>query len=719
MGILCVIAIRTCSVSTLTPEYQPLLHQNTSHQCVCCSAGNPFAAFADAAAMRIDSYQGKASERTVSDLLSETMASSLHRSASQGALDGRSTSLQRTQEADPPEVREGSNSVPVNALEFVKSKGMQMPDRSALQSSIARYASGMKTRMSQVALPTGADAQQLPSLWSVKAPKSPMGSLVTPRTQLKSILHGALSSLLCGHKGPRDLKRGTAPAALLSRPPLTKQNSLASIASNMKAASGEALRDARSRQNITEQPEQQQSLPKQNASASRQSVQVSAFSQAGLSISRDSSNCGFNCFGSVAGSPAFSDATGSRAGDTLPFAAATLQRPPVIDMSGAISRRTSDSSASSSTRVSLSGSGAPQRWSNSVAWRTSADNKAPSTRVSLSRGGPPQPRMARSRSSPAPMPAGHRAEEPAVGVPRRRTLLGEDDGGFKRLLHVGFHDRQALTPIRSGEVESFKRPTQPWQPLKSAFGDALLETTSDAGTWPSNSERSTGCPSPASRSNRLSDAAGKVAREKISSSDGALEQIKRMCSSPLIGSMLGRLASAITPLSRRPRGLSDTQAKPESASGTPQRFKATDLEAGFSAPASLHEACDAAIAALGKQQPPPPPKSMLRKSAPDFIFVKKGRQSPHALLIGQSQAPNTAPEGASKTPGTGNGAQMKGSEGLLSRAALREALGATQNAFASARDNESFTSLLSDSYTAFQQADLEAPQVGQPLLALV
>ena len=272
------------------------------------------------------------------------------------------------------------------------------------------------------------------------------------------------------------------------------------------------------------------------------------------------------------------------------------------------------------------------------------------------------------------------------------------------------------TPIRSGEVESFKRPTQPWQPLKSAFGDALLETTSDAGTWPSNSERSTGCPSPASRSNRLSDAAGKVAREKISSSDGALELIKRMCSSPLIGSMLGRLASAITPLSRRPRGLSDTQAKPESASGTPQRFKATDLEAGFSAPASLHEACDAAIAALGKQQPPPPPKSMLRKSASGSIFVKQGRQSPHALLMVQSQPPNTAPEGASKT---GNGVQMKGSEGLLSRAVLKEALGATQNAFALARDNESFTSLLSDSYTASQQADLEAPQVGQPSLALV
>ncbi|EIE21630.1 hypothetical protein COCSUDRAFT_56833 [Coccomyxa subellipsoidea C-169] len=653
--------------------------------------GNPFAGFAETAVTRLDSYQKQTSQRTVSDLLAETVSSSMHRSASQGALEGRSTSLQKAQEAEPIDVREGSNSTPINPDQYAQSKGMQTPDRSALQGSIARYASGMKSRMSQRPLPTGADAVQMPSLWSREVSKSPMPSVSTPRVPQKSALHGALANLLRGQKGLRDAKRA---AALMAQPPLTQQNSLANIASNMKAASGEALSRAHSRQAAAEQQPSQPQQQLRGHSASRQPVQASAFSTTGLSVhSRDSSCSGFNFFGGANSSPGSSEAGGPRTAGILNFSAATLQRPPVLDMSAATSRRTSDSSMASSTRVSQSGA-------------------------------PPQPHLARSSSSPAPVPAAARSDELASSAPRRRTLQGEDEGSLERTLHMGFHSRQALTPIRSGEVESFKRPTQSWQPLRSAFGDAALHETIDVVSWPSESEVSTACPSPANRSSRLSDTAGKL-QHKRSGDGGPLERIKRMCSSPLVGHMLGRLASGALPKARRPRGLSDTKTNPDGGPETPASIETGELQLGFSAPAGLHEACDAAIAALSMQQAPPQPKSMLRKASRSTfgsLFLRKQQSS--ALQPWHSPLPDVMPHVPSQTQGSGSAARMKGPQGLLSRAALREALTSSPNAFASARNNESLHSQedlrqMSSPFLTFatfqQQADIKASKFGQVL----
>ncbi len=640
---------------------------------------------------RLDSYQKQTSQRTMSDLLAETVSSSMHRSASQGALEGRSTSLQKAQEAEPIDVREGSNSTPINPDQYAQSKGMQTPDRSALQSSIARYASGMKSRMSQRPLPTGADAVQMPSLWSREVSKSPMPSVSMPWVSQKSALHGALANLLRGQKGWRD---GSRVAALMAQPPLTQQNSLANIASNMKATSGEALSRARSRQAAAEQ---QPSQPRGH-SASRQPVQASAFSTAGLSIhSRDSSCSGFKFFGGANSSPSSSEAGGPRTASAVHgnFSAATLQRPPVLDMSGATSRRTSDNSMASSMRVSQSGA-------------------------------PPQPRMARSSSSPAPVPAAARSDELAAGAPRRRTLQGEDEGSLERTLHMGFHGRQALMPIRSGEVESFKRPTQSWQPLRSAFGDAALHETIDVVSWPSENEVSTACPSPANRSSRLSNTAGKL-QHKGSGDGGPLERIKRMCSSPLVGNMLGMLASGALPKARRPKSLSDTKTCADGGSGTPASIETGELQPGFSAPAGLHEACDAAIAALSMQQAPPQPKSILRRASRSTIgslFLRKEQSS--ALQPRHSPLPDVMPHYPSQTQGSGSAAQMKGSQGLLSRAALREALTSSPNAFASARNNESLhlqegLRQMSSPFLTFatfqQQADGNASKFGQVMPA--
>lgn len=640
----------------LLSEYFKFLNFSPELPHAWSAAGNPFATYSEAAAEREDSYQKETNQRTVFELLAETVSSGIEKSASEGALAARSKSLQKSLEVDFPEVPQGSNSVPINTVQFVKAKGMQTHDRLVLQSSIARYASSMKSRMFQASQPVGVETEQMPSLWSKEASNiSPCNEALT---QQKSNMCLALGSLLRPQKGLGRGQRASRTSLVsstssVSQPRLTKHNSLASIAERMKATSADTLSRTRNGKNLAGLQGSKDSSP----STSQRILQLKGTSQGGLSKSTESS-CSFTFLANDNASRGTSGANSLALGNTLNFDADTLlQRPPTLSISRATSR-SSNSGTFSSRRVSNTGLGKPGLGS-----------------------------LARASSSPLFSPDIVSGDGGSVSVsrPRRRTMQEGEDGQPSPL--PGFHGRQALTPIRSGEIASFVRPTQPWQPMKSAFAEHALQES--MVRWSSESDTSTAAPSP---SNTLLYKASDPVRTTVPkiSGDGSpwdtvRDRLKRMCSSPLVGSMLGRLTRDPGPPTSRPRGLSDGRRKPTisaaTRAATPEEPYRAVLEPGLSAPASFQEACDKAIAAVSTPKKQQQHRALQRKAsgiAFASIFARKGSAEQKAVNARPTKVePPSTVEGKHNS----NGLQMRNPEELLSRAALRDLLGGSLGAF--------------------------------------
>ncbi|CAL8469391.1 g8932 [Coccomyxa elongata] len=336
----------------------------------------------------------------------------------------------------------------------------------------------------------------------------------------------------------------------------------------MKATSGNALSRARSRQTMKER----HSSPRPHANTFEQPIRRISFEQGALSISRESSCSNVRFLPTGTSSVVSSDVATPHMSGPLTFAAAMSQRPPMLGTLGGSSRGSSFSSITISAQASQPGVAQPLLQ-----------------------------HMSRAHSSPSPLIAGNRADSKsqAVNTPRRRTLQGPHNSG--NLDCSGFHNSQALTPIRSGQVESFQRPVQPWQPFRSAFGDASLHNTGDMFSWPSESERSTASALLTSPVPDKIVSPAETVGPKRSLSGGPLNKLRRMCSTSFLGNMVGRVGPSPQ---RRPRRLSDAQAKQERASLT--FGLAQDLQPGVSAPAIMqHAGChDAAIATLGIRQAP-------------------------------------------------------------------------------------------------------------------
>lgn len=592
-----------------------------------------------------------ASKRTVSHLLAETVTASLEKSASQGALDACSKSLQ---EMEPAEVPQTCTSVPINPPQYARANGMQTPSRASVQSSIARYASGMKSRMSQAAPSSGTSAMEMPSLWSMEsAGLSTAGVGMTRLHPKKSSRSMTFAAVMRAHKGSGKAQAVSRRGAAVA---LTKRNSLASIASAMKATSGNTLGCACSRQTMKER----HSSPGPHANTFEQPIRGISFEQGALSISRESSCSNVRFLSTGTSSMVSSDVATPHMSGPLTFAAAMSQRPPMLGTLGGFSRGSSFTSITISAQASQPGVAQPLLQ-----------------------------HMSRAHSSPSPLIAGNKADSKsqAVNTPRRRTLQGPHDSGS--LDCSGFHNSQALTPIRSGQVESFQRPVQPWQPFRSAFGDASLHNTGDMFSWPSESERSTASALLTSSVPDKTVSPAESVGPKRSPSGGPLTKLKRMCSTSFLGNMLGRVGPNPQ---RRPRGLSDAQAKQEQASLT--FGLAQDLQPGVSAPAIMQESCDAAIATLGIRQAPVQVRSVLQRASTSALAKDLHPQPSKAV-----------PSSPFQTCSLDRGPALESPEGLLSGAALKDVLSDMQSVFASTRSSENLTRL-----RAPTQADPQAPR---------
>ncbi len=291
-----------------------------------------------------------ASKQTVLHLLAEMMTASLEKSASQGALDECSKSLQ---EMGPAEVPQSCTSVPINPSQYARANGMQTPNRASVQNSIAKYASGMKSRMSQAAPSIGKAAMDMPSLWSAESADSSAAAVgMTHLHPKKSGRSMTFAAVMRAHRGSSKAqavsRRGGAVA-------LTKRNSLASIASAMKTTSGEALIRARSRHTMAEQ----HSSSRPHPNNSEQPIRRVSFELGASSASRDSSYVNVRFLSTSTSSMGSSDVTTSLTSGLLNFGAAMPQRPPMLGTPGGSSRGSSFTSMTISAQASQPGVAQP------------------------------------------------------------------------------------------------------------------------------------------------------------------------------------------------------------------------------------------------------------------------------------------------------------------------------------------------------------------------